>query len=443
MKRLVLAITVGLAACAGQSELDAVPDTGARGALGREIAAERRLAEAGDLATQAWLGVRLSRSPIRELAEEGARWNRLAAERGDIDAQRHLAAQYLRGHGLEHDRNKAVHWYAEAAHQGDPLALNQLSELEDEDPGSSPDFDALVGWFTARAEGGDGSAMYGVGRLYLHGFGVEPDPKRGLRWLEAAARQGYIAAWMELAMAHGRGAVVLVNTAESDRWLRLYAAKMGPEEAAEFHLLGFLSPDRAPDPAAAIPWYEAAAAGGNAKSLAQLSAIHREGDGVPADHDKAFAYFSRAAAAGVTAGHVGLAEMHLLGEGRPKDVAAARRHLRIAAEAGDTTAMERLAGLHRDGIGTPVDPHQALRWLRTAAERQSTFVPRRMGDLYRDGDLGDPEWRTKALGWYLVGAIFGDPTADTRAWRLALHLTPAEWARSRHRAEEFLDGFPY
>ncbi|GGY75994.1 tetratricopeptide repeat protein [Pseudoduganella plicata] len=142
--------------------------------------------------------------------------------------------------------------------------------------------------------------------------------------------------------------------------LLLQAAQAGDAQAA-FHL-GELyrvpAAGIAADPAAAWPWYQRAAEGGQAKAALQLGLMAKNGNGVP------------------------------------RDAAVAARWLQLAAELGNAHAMFLLSYAYREGEGVTRDPARAAVLLEEAAEHEyppalqelalTTQDPTRAGHLMKE-----------------------------------------------------------
>lgn len=104
------------------------------------------------------------------------------AEAGDIDARYEVGIMYLKGQGVEQDRNKAMMWLRRAADEGNQAAASKLQRIQDK----QEKFEQLVG----EAKAGDIKAQYEVAMMYLKGRGVAQDGKRARDWLVKASRQG-------------------------------------------------------------------------------------------------------------------------------------------------------------------------------------------------------------------------------------------------------------
>ena len=64
---------------------------------------------------------------VQQDYKEAAKWYRLAAEQGDVDAQYNLALVYDQGKGVQQDYKEAVKWFRLAAEQGDVDAQFSLA----------------------------------------------------------------------------------------------------------------------------------------------------------------------------------------------------------------------------------------------------------------------------------------------------------------------------
>lgn len=78
-----------------------------------------------------------------------------AAQRGHLQSQKNVGANYWNGDGVEKDDSWAAFWYEMAGQQGDAQA--QFS----------------TGWF------------------YMTGTGVKQDKRKGLKWIHRATAQGF------------------------------------------------------------------------------------------------------------------------------------------------------------------------------------------------------------------------------------------------------------
>ena len=97
--------------------------------------------------------IRMLRKIVRTLAQDPVGLRRLAAELGDIKAQRDLGSIYGVGQDVPQD-------YAEAAK-----------------------------WYRLAAEQGDAGGQHNLGLMYADGEGVPEDDTEAVRWLRLAANR--------------------------------------------------------------------------------------------------------------------------------------------------------------------------------------------------------------------------------------------------------------
>jgi uncharacterized protein len=108
------------------------------------------LAEQGDVRAQMSLGT-MSYSATPPNYEEAAKWFRLAAEQGDVVAERYLGAMYANGQGIARDDREAVKWYGRAAEQGDADAQASLAAMYSAARGTSQNYVQAHKWFSVAA----------------------------------------------------------------------------------------------------------------------------------------------------------------------------------------------------------------------------------------------------------------------------------------------------
>jgi TPR repeat protein len=119
------------------------------------------------------------------------------------------------------------------------------------------------------AEKGDADAAFNLGQAYRLGRGVPLDLAQAQSWFDRAARKGHVDAQTTL------GLLLFQNG----------------------------------NHVAAMRWLNSAAEAGEPRALLMVGTALYNGDGIPADHVKAYAYVSRAAAQGLAAAKSTLADM--------------------------------------------------------------------------------------------------------------------------------------
>jgi hypothetical protein len=122
------------------------------------------------------------------IAAEGAPASALkqAGEKGIVQAQLLLGSQYLLGHGVTRDVDKARHWYKRAANQGDPKAQTVLGLIHLSGTGVSINEAMAATWFQMAALQGSGQAQLALGELFADGRGVDRDYTEAHMWASLA-----------------------------------------------------------------------------------------------------------------------------------------------------------------------------------------------------------------------------------------------------------------
>ena len=204
----------------------------------------------------------------------------------------------------------------------------------------------------------DGAALALIGEIYAQGLAVRPDPAEAARWYRLAAEQNN----REAAFAYGL-ALLKGTGVKPDRT----AAKTMLDKAANaghpgaLYNLGVMAVE-AHDFEAAGGLFQRAADVGDVDALEALSALYRQGRGVPQDLAKAMDLLRRAADEKDASAQVQYAIALFNGEGIAKNEAAAARYFLKAAAAGNPIAENRLARLYAAGRGLGKDVVEAARW---------------------------------------------------------------------------------
>jgi hypothetical protein len=162
---------------------------------------------------------------------------------------------------------------------------------------------------------------------------------------------------------------------------------------------------RESDPAAAIKWFELAAAKGNAPAMIEAgllySNLHQ-----PGDDRKALEYFLQAANLGDRIGKYLTGECYYFGKGTPIDIAKAVQFLEEAAALREPRAMD-LLGTYRRRMH---QFDQARKLYEDAAAAGYPLSLSNLGVLYMNGE-GVKRSPEIAANLFKQGAEKGDPNA--------------------------------
>jgi TPR repeat protein len=156
--------------------------------------------------------------------EMSAWWFRLAAERGDPEAQYNCGVACFSGQGVSQDYEEAARWFRLAAEQGEAQAQVKLGECHSAGHGVAQDYRLAVKWYRHAADADDASAQHYLAVMYDNGTGVLQDHREALRWYRQAAAKGHEHAMANLGAMYRHGRGVQQDRVRAHMWLNLAAA---------------------------------------------------------------------------------------------------------------------------------------------------------------------------------------------------------------------------
>jgi len=283
------------------------------------------------------------------------------------------------------------------------LGLNYLPEA----PQSAQDYEKALFWLRQSWMYGNAYAGYRLAWLYLYNEFVQDIPA-GLQLLKEAMEQGSVDAAIEWAEVHMEGKLTAPDkkraletfnelhqkavpyaayrlgnffeygepdldiTADLGKAFTYYKEAADQQlPVAQYHVGRFLKygfDANEPDIAAAVPYFEKAAAGNNAQAYTELGLIEEVAE--QPDYAKAFEHFDRAATLGYPyANYIkGLYLEYDYHQSGKKDPEEAFKCYTYAAGYQDVNATYELGRCYKFGIGTESDPDTAIAYLKQAAE---------------------------------------------------------------------------
>lgn len=169
-----------------------------------------------------------------------------------------------------------------------------------------------------------------------------------------------------------------------------------------------LGQGRPADPAAALPFYEVAAARGDYGALTEIGRMKLIGEGTAPDPAGGLALLHQAAATGHDWAHNVIGQAYHFGWGVPQSHETALGWYRAAADLGDISGKMRLGQFYEFGLGVAPDPERAFDWYQSAAGQGASYAQARFGKMYLDG-IGAPADPQAAVYWFRQSAERGDP----------------------------------
>lgn len=122
----------------------------------------------------------------------GIKWLLKAAEQGKAspESMAIIGAMYIRGEVIPQNFLEAKKWLILAADQGEREAQNDLAYLYYNGLGGERDYHKALQLYEKSALQGDPMAQANTGLMYASGTGTDTDKARGYAWYSLAASQG-------------------------------------------------------------------------------------------------------------------------------------------------------------------------------------------------------------------------------------------------------------
>jgi hypothetical protein len=275
--------------------------------------------------------------------EEPQRWYRssadlmrVAAAKGDAEAQFQLGHLFLAGHGTSKNPAEALRWLLRSGDQCHPGAQALLGSVFETGVGVQVDLKEAATWYQKAAEAGLEEAQVRLGQLYAEGRGVAQDGKLALLWFGKAWRAGNAEAARRIAEAHLFDAIGVQDSEVALEYYR-HAAELGDEEAQWYLVDAYRWGEGAErNRSEAIHWLKVLGEEGNdADALMELSRMYEGGEGIKPNEAKALEYLHSAAEGGCIEAQALLGLQLQCGRGLPQDNEDAYFWLSLAGSRGE------------------------------------------------------------------------------------------------------------
>lgn len=192
-----------------------------------QAAAEKRAKELS--ASRAYVSP-FARDPAELVAEKkDLESTKPKAERGDRDAQYHLAELYTFGRGTAKNDAEAARWCRKAAEQGHAEAQFSLGQTLRLGEAVAPDMKEAFEWFLKSALQGNPDAEHALSVCYQEGEGVKADKAEALKWRQKAAEHGEPRSQCNLGTDYFGSKPDSTNDALAARWFRKAAEQLHPK----------------------------------------------------------------------------------------------------------------------------------------------------------------------------------------------------------------------
>ena len=311
-------------------------------------------------------------------------------------------------------------------------------------------FDSALYYFNSLAEQGDGMSLMQMAIAYEHGRGVNPDTALAMDYYHRAGWAGISDGYAFLGDFYRYGNSTLAPDSAKAFEYYLLAAGISDDNAAGLYYVGdsYLRGIAVPkDTAAALPYFQQAAAKGSYRSMGVIgdyfnygwpgmsmdgdSALYyyfeaSKGDDPRGDYmigtwlfdqkayDKGLEYIVSAASNGNPDAYVTYAFAMLVGAGMEADPAQGYALLEQLAPNNEDGRAYNLLGLARlAGVGCEVDTAMAVRYLDSAADFGNAEAMMTLGGFYAMGS-GVERDTVKTLEYYNRAVATGSTKAMLR-----------------------------
>jgi uncharacterized protein len=363
-----------------------------------------------------------------QLAERGSEQQAVrqiaaAAQYGMPEAQARLGLCYLRGQGVPPSLNEARHWLERAAEGGDAsaqtwlatLAMHGVSGAYNRGPfeaagKAEPDYVLAADLARRAANAGSPEARALLATILNRGPATDEARDEADSLFSQSAKAGWPLGQLGHAMTLLRAGTP--DAMRQARDLLSEAARSGLPTA--HFLLGAMAESgvgaegggAAPDVAAAVPHYRAAAESGHAAAKTRLGLALLIGRGTKRSLVEAETWLQRAAHDGDAMAAAVLGDFHASQDRSPPDLEAAARWYRHAAELGHPGSARALARSIAAGAEGKPDPGEIVSWLEAAIEGGEASAWPELGGLIASAAL--PPAQLPALHGWLQRMIHED-----------------------------------
>ncbi len=298
------------------------------------------------------------------------------AEAGDAASQYQLAERYAEADGVDQDYQAALKWARKAADQGNAKAQYRMASIlylgvagEARQPEALQLFRKSAAGLETLAKAGDADARAKLGILCARGIGVDQDAARAAQLFSQAAKAGVTKAQVDLAGAYLLGNGVERNPTTAGEWFTK-AAKAGHGQAQlQLGTMCIQGTGREQDIKQGMDWLRQAAANRNPDYAKQAKGLLERLTASPPKPGPDMAALRQRAQSGDLKTQLELAQRHEIGAGVKVDLAAVRQWLNAATRQGSAAAAHRLGGILILGRGeSKKEPEVAVRYWKLAAE---------------------------------------------------------------------------
>lgn len=282
-----------------------------------------------------------------------------------------LADSYITGYGTEQNESEALRLYKLYFENGgdDPdIAMNIAIMYQHGYKSIQIDIYEAVKWFEISYQNkGNACAAYRLGLACFYGYGTDKNKNKAFRYFREVADKGYAEAqyWVADYYYCGYGSIYK-NYSDAMKWYRLYIDNGGENEGAFFN----------------------------------VGMMYFEGWGTSKNMNQAFNYFRKANDIGSYAAKKYLGDFYYYGYGTVRQDFAEAAKFYESCTKYSADVCYNLGIMYFYGKGVGINKTKAFNYFKTAAENEHVDAQNWVGYLYYMGYDGITPNYAAALRWY-------------------------------------------
>jgi TPR repeat protein len=359
----------------------------------------------GDLLTQGAF--------LKQDKKEGFQWFRKASDNGHKEATHRVALAHLYGEGVDQDVLTAIALLTRNAEEKWPNSQVLLGKIKIAGSHLPLDIAGGVQMIMSAADAGDGGAIYEMGLLYDFGIGVQEDPTKAFEHYSQAAAKHIGSARYMLGVAYYTGRGV---SADIDKGFENFVKSVEPEAYFRLGLMsevGFWGQKK--DLKAARKFYGVAK---NHPIASERAAMISNGTikGLSIEEVYEVLYHTATSHEQFSLGIVyenGLKNL-------PRDLQKAAYWFKKAADQNYPKAETKLGEIYFLGSGVEENHKKALEYFERAAQKGSVDAYAWLGTFYYHGHGVEQNYKN-AMEWFNKAADLSHPSAQFNVGSMLHH----------------------
>ncbi len=270
---------------------------------------------------------------------------------------------FYKGEGIPVDKKEAAKYIKMAANKGSINAMRNYGYMLENGEGVLMDKEEAVKYYKMATDRGSIRAMYRYGLMLKKGEGITVDKKEAAKYIKMAADKGNVEAMRNYGYMLENGDDVKKNLEEAIIYYKMAADKGNADDMYNYGLmLDKIKEIPGDKKREAVIYYKMAADRGNADAMYRYGLMLEDGEGIGTDKEEAARYYEMAAEKGQITALCNYGSMLYDGEGVKMNKEEAAKYYKMAADKGSIRAMYSYGYMLENGEGIPMDKKEAARY---------------------------------------------------------------------------------